>query len=417
MSGGRQEVKLDPYAGVGVIMHEFLHALGVSHEHKRPDRDDFVGVNYRAMNISRRADFDKAAAPAAVIVGAYDLDSIMHYGASVPASVDGATRLITTRDPANQSRIGQRSALSPGDVGSLQALDGGNMMVVGFDANGQIGSAIDMASWGNGFNLVAPYTIGPSTFLFLLKTDGGRMHIRDVAASGAIGAIRDNRDWSSDWTTALPYARGPQACLLLYKRSSGLLRLHTLAANGTVGPMFEESALPPGTGAIGEDWTSIKHYRIGSSDYLFFLRKSTGEMMVHGVGYNGGLGQRIQFADWSSDWTSAEPFTTPNGTFLFLLKASDGTVHVNRINADGKIGSQLPAKEWSTGWTLARPFASGGKNYLFLLKSGDGTVHVNRIEDDGSIGPIVDKRNFGAGWTSGAVIQRGANAALVLIKA
>jgi len=271
MSAGRQEVKLDPNAGVGVIMHEFLHALGVSHEHKRPDRDDFVGVNYRVMNISRRADFDKAAAPAAVIVGPYDLDSIMH--------------------------------------------------------------------------------------------------IRDVAASGAIGAIRDNRDWSSDWTTALPYARGPQACLLLYKRSSGLLRLHTLAANGTVGPMFEESALPPGTGAIGDDWTSIKHYRIGSSDYLFFLRKSTGEMMVHGVGYNGGLGQRIQFADWSSDWTSAEPFTTPNGTFLFLLKTSDGK------------------------------------------------VHVNRIEDDGSIGPIVDQRNFGAGWTSGAVIQRGANAALVLIKA
>jgi hypothetical protein len=126
MSGGRQEVKLDPNAGVGVIMHEFLHALGVSHEHKRPDRDDFVGVNYRAMNISRRADFDKAAAPAAVIVGPYDLDSIMHYGASVPASVNGATRLITTRDPANQSRIGQRGALSPGDVGSLQALDGGN---------------------------------------------------------------------------------------------------------------------------------------------------------------------------------------------------------------------------------------------------------------------------------------------------
>jgi hypothetical protein len=417
MSGGRQEVMLDTNASVGRIMHEFLHALGVSHEHKRPDRDSFVMINYADMQVARRGDFDKAAAPAAVNVGANDLDSIMHYGSARGASVDGDTRLITTIDPSNQSRIGQRTALSPGDLGSLQALEGGSVMVVGFDASGQIGSVIDLESWGEGFNLVAPFTIGPSTFLFLLKTEGGRMHIRDVAASGAIGAIRDNRDWSSDWTTALHYTRGPQACLLLYKKSTGLMRLHTLSAIGTVGPMIEEAPLPPSSGAVGTGWTSIKHYRIGTSDYLFFLRKSTGETMVHGVGSNGGLGQRIQVGDWSSDWTSAEPFTTPNGTFLFLLKAVDGTMHVNRIKTDGTIGAQLPPKDWSSGWTIARPFASGGRGYLFLLKSADGTVHVNRINDDGTIGAVIDERNFGPGWTSGAVLQRGQNAAMVLIRA
>jgi hypothetical protein len=418
MSGGRQEVRLDPGKGTGVIIHEFLHALGVSHEQKRPDRDDFIHVRLDKVSLSRRGDFEKAYPPGAIAVGPYDLDSIMHYGPSLPASVNGQTAIISTDNLHDRDRIGQRSRLSDGDKASLAALDGGSVLVAGLDAAGQIGSVVDMASWGDGFNLASSYSMAGATFLFSLQSDGGKLRIRDIAASGALGAVRDERTWSSGWTTALPYARGPQRHLLLYKTSTGLLRLHALTPNGTVGQKFEEST-PVGDNPspFGAGWTSIAHYTVGDSDYLFFLRQGTGEMQVHGVAWNGGLAQRLQQADWSSGWTTAQPFTTSGGQFLFLLKSGDGQMNINTIKNDGRIGAQVPTTDWTPGWTIARPFIVGNQTFIFLVKSATGQVQINRINANGTIGSVTDRRQFAPGWTAGTVVQQGRNAAIVLIKA
>ena len=35
----------------GVVVHELLHILGVSHEQQRPDRDDFVTFNWPNMKV------------------------------------------------------------------------------------------------------------------------------------------------------------------------------------------------------------------------------------------------------------------------------------------------------------------------------------------------------------------------------
>ena len=46
--GGANQVSLSSdFFGPEIVAHELLHALGFTHEHQRPDRDQYVTINYR----------------------------------------------------------------------------------------------------------------------------------------------------------------------------------------------------------------------------------------------------------------------------------------------------------------------------------------------------------------------------------
>lgn len=68
----------------GIIAHEFGHALGLVHEQTRPDRDDYVEILEKNVNVHYKSNFkknnwdnvDSYDIP-------YDYESIMHYGSDV----------------------------------------------------------------------------------------------------------------------------------------------------------------------------------------------------------------------------------------------------------------------------------------------------------------------------------------------
>ena len=55
MIGGPQEMNLGNDLTSGTAAHEMMHALGISHEHQRFDRDDWITIDWQAL-----ATFDTA---------------------------------------------------------------------------------------------------------------------------------------------------------------------------------------------------------------------------------------------------------------------------------------------------------------------------------------------------------------------
>ena len=67
-------------SGVGVIQHEFLHALGLSHEHQREDRDNYVTIHWDNIEDGMARNFEKCNKNQCQRFGLeYDYLSVMHY--------------------------------------------------------------------------------------------------------------------------------------------------------------------------------------------------------------------------------------------------------------------------------------------------------------------------------------------------
>jgi hypothetical protein len=117
--GGEQFVNLGTACSTGNTIHEIGHTAGLWHEQSRRDRNNFVNINFPNIQPGMVFNFDQHITDGDD-VGGYDYGSIMHYPRNAFA-INPSIDTITPK-PNASVQIGQRTALSAGDIAAINAI-------------------------------------------------------------------------------------------------------------------------------------------------------------------------------------------------------------------------------------------------------------------------------------------------------
>jgi hypothetical protein len=118
MRGGLQLLRYEDSHSWPILVHEFLHTLGVYHEQSRSDRDNFVEIRWSNIPDGPPPEGEKnwtgnfQKKPASVDYFDYDYGSIMHYGPKNFAKDSSKPTIVPLQSGVT---IGQRKGLSYGD--------------------------------------------------------------------------------------------------------------------------------------------------------------------------------------------------------------------------------------------------------------------------------------------------------------
>ncbi len=105
----------------GIIAHEIGHAIGLIHEHQRPDRDTYVTINLDRVEPDARSNFTRIVTGR--MWGPYDFGSLMHYGRTAFGEPVGS-ETITPRPEYTQqaASMGQRSRVTDLDLAAVTSI-------------------------------------------------------------------------------------------------------------------------------------------------------------------------------------------------------------------------------------------------------------------------------------------------------
>ena len=196
MIGGEQPIYIIDACSVGSVIHELGHAVGLFHEHTRPDRDSFVTIDWNEVMEGRELNFELLTA-GVTEYSDYDYGSIMHYGETF-FSKSGRPTIIVSDD----IEIGQREALSEMDIQSANNMYETDLAVTAQIANIAEGEyEIDLSTYNYG-------ELGANEIELLLRLDKV-LEWKDISQDSGWSCVSDevylrcNRDTFIEQTQSL----------------------------------------------------------------------------------------------------------------------------------------------------------------------------------------------------------------------
>ena len=172
----------DGCTGLGTILHEIGHAIGFWHEQSRPDRDNYVRINWDNVdwwfhfNFMKRNDFDIDYQDSG-----YDYGSIMHYSetAFVKDNCPGCEAIEVSNEAEYRAqcrpRIGQRSDLSSSDIQQANRL-------YSCAGTGVYGRLTVRVKYGRGLKDLDGFWDLSDPYVIITAVDGsGTKHVRQTS--------------------------------------------------------------------------------------------------------------------------------------------------------------------------------------------------------------------------------------------
>lgn len=225
-----QDLRIVRFAGVGIVQHEILHALGFAHEHQRMDRDDYIELNRECIegDALDQYEFKFDTVP----FGNYDFASVMHYGTGAFQTSPGcATFTVKPGKDATvalrnctQYSVGQRCGVSPGDIAAINYFYSPYALEhVALNQHGLTGSWYEPATSGQGILM----EIFPN-----LTPGAGHAFLAWFTHDTVIGGAERQR-W---YTLQGPVTNGqPNASLTIYENTGGNFNAPPVTESRVVG--------------------------------------------------------------------------------------------------------------------------------------------------------------------------------------